>query len=447
VSRTFDLYDPSFPHGTVDGYRQGCHGSACGSAIACRDVYRRYQGDYSFRKLIDAGMTAAEIAARDEAEREATRQRDRQAAIAERRREAAARKPARVRAVRAPRPPKAPKPPREPRATAATAHAAEIARLRGEGLDDGQIAEQIGISRDTVGRVRRHLGLAPVVVARIPRVGRELRPRKDRRADVARLHAQGLRDDEVAAELGIAPAYAGTLRRDLKLPAHRKERAARKRTVYQRRRDRRPEVAEAHAEGLTDRQIGEKLGLHHSEVGRLRRELKLTAHRPATRRRSPEKLQPHGTNACYARGCRREECVAANREYHRQYKARRRAEPLEAVHHGTPYGYQLGCRGRSACPAEVSCTDAMLAEERRRRREAGVPAAAPRVDAAPVREHVRTLMAGGMTLDAIATASGVHRSRIGDLIYGRSGDRKGVFADNVEASKAERLLAVEVARA
>ncbi len=37
-----------FPHGTPDGHRAGCRTSACPAALPCRDVYRRYAGDYSF---------------------------------------------------------------------------------------------------------------------------------------------------------------------------------------------------------------------------------------------------------------------------------------------------------------------------------------------------------------------------------------------------------------
>lgn len=52
-----DLLDDGFPHGTLDGYREGCRGSHCAAPIACRDVYRRYSGDAEFRRLIDSGNT------------------------------------------------------------------------------------------------------------------------------------------------------------------------------------------------------------------------------------------------------------------------------------------------------------------------------------------------------------------------------------------------------
>jgi hypothetical protein len=95
----------------------------------------------------------------------------------------------------------------------------------------------------------------------------------------------------------------------------------------------------------------------------------------ATANRKPVR---HGTNAGYARGCITDEecpadngitCKAANRQYHREYVAKRRAEGVPAEAHGTPYGYQLGCTKRELCPAELTCSDASIAEEVRRRRE------------------------------------------------------------------------------
>lgn len=431
MSRTGDMLAPDFPHGTVDGYRRGCRGSMCAAAIGCRDVYRRYQGDFSFRRLVDAGMTVAEIAAQDEAEREAAAQRDKEAARAQRRAEAAA-----ARAAQAKTRKKAERRERAQRPTIA----ADVARLHAEGLNDRQIANTINANASYVGNVRRALGLAP-----IPRPTRhapsEPKIRHDRRADVARLHAQGLRDDAIATELGLTDAYVGNIRRHLGLPAHRIQRPRRPQPE-RRRVDRRPDVARLHSQGLTDKQIAEQIGVTHLEVGRLRRDLGLTAHRPPAWRRAPEQLRPHGTHASYARGCRCDDCKTANREYFREWKQKRRAHGVPAEHHGTPYGYQLGCRKRSECPADTSCTDAMLAEERRRRREAGIPEQAPRVAAEPVRAHVRALLDHGMSVHTVAHTAGVSLSGVKTLLYGRSGERKGEYPEHIEASKAARLLAI-----
>ncbi|MBF0816284.1 hypothetical protein E4U02_07660 [Microbacterium paludicola] len=153
-------------------------------------------------------------------------------------------------------------------------------------------------------------------------------------------------------------------------------------------------------------------------------------------------LQPHGTNACRARGCDRPECIEAGRAYYREWLANRRRQKIPAEIHGSAYGYQLGCHDRDACPAEISCADASLAEERRRRRAAGIPEQAPRVPADPVREHVRALMAAGMALYTIATTAEVSMSGLKTLLYGRSGARKGEYPTTIEQRKAERVLAL-----
>lgn len=216
-------------------------------------------------------------------------------------------------------------------------------------------------------------------------------------------------------------------------------------------------VARLHAQQMTDAAIAAELGVTRNYVCTLRKEQGLEVHRaPRARRattpRAPREPKPrvvlgHGTNASYARGCRCDDSTAASREYHRQWMENRRhaADTIPAETHGTPYGYQLGCRGRHTCPAEISCTDASLAEERRRRREAGAPEAAPRVVAEPVRQHVRALMAAGMPVLTIADVAGVSKTGLKVLLYGRSGERKGEIPAQIEADKARRILKVTAA--
>ena len=122
-------------------------------------------------------------------------------------------------------------------------------------------------------------------------------------------------------------------------------------------------------------------------MGTLRRRAGVAANRAPRTRWDAEQLQPHGTNACYARGCRQPECIEAHKQYHRDYVKRRRAEGARA-HHGTAYGYQLGCHDRTRCPATPSCADASLAAEAARRRAAGIP---PKelIDATPAQAHIR----------------------------------------------------------
>jgi len=234
-----------------------------------------------------------------------------------------------------------------------------------------------------------HLELAPVKPA--PPSTTTRASRSDTSAAVARLHAQRMTDAAIAAELGITRNYVCTLRKEQGLEVHRAPRARRASSPR------------------------------------------------ALREPKPREVLGHGTNASYARGCRCDDCREAAAAYKKEWTEQRKrsAEAIPAENHGTPYGYQLGCRSRTDCPAEISCIDASLAEERRRRREA-----APRVDAEPVRQHVRALMAAGMAVLTIADVAGVSKTGLKVLLYGRSGERRGEMPAHIEADKARRILEV-----
>lgn len=401
MSSAADRLEDTFPHGTVTGYRDGCRDGNCPAPIGCRDVYRRYNGDFGFRRLVDAGVPLTEILRRDEVEREGIDQRDRAAARAHR----IGTTPS---SARAPRNPAAAQPKRQKPAPAPTP--AEVDPLAAWQLArDAWLAQRkelYRVMRDAeraadkalADRDRAQQAFQEFVETGEPQKPEQPRRRQRRRSEIEdgirRLHAAGLSDAEAAGELGITSAYAGIVRRDLKLDAN----------------------------------------------------VKRSAPRAPRTPRAPRQVLGHGTNASYARGCRCDDCKRAQRDYHRAWMASRRDNVAEisAEHHGTAYGYQLGCRSRKLCPSTPSCADASLAEERRRRREAGIAAAAPRVDAASVREHVRALMAGGMSVLAIADAAEVSKSGLKTLLYGRSGERKGEYPTEIEAEKAQRLLALEV---
>ena len=73
----------------------------------------------------------------------------------------------------------------------------------------------------------------------------------------------------------------------------------------------------------------------------------------------------------------------------------------------------------------------------------GITEQAARVPAELVREHVRQLMAGGMTVLGIAEKAGVSKTGVKILLYGRSGARKGELPREIEESKAHRILALQ----
>jgi transposase len=154
------ITDTTYPHGTTEGFTKGCHGSHCPAPMACRDVLVRYNGDFAFRRQINAGMTPAEIVAAETPEPP----------------------------VRARKPAPAPKTPaRKPRPSqraSGSDHANQVRELHGQGMLDKDIAAQIGIGRRTVTNIRDALGLAP---------------HHGVDADhVRRLHTDGLTDRQIA---------------------------------------------------------------------------------------------------------------------------------------------------------------------------------------------------------------------------------------------------------
>jgi hypothetical protein len=65
-----DIYAEDFPHGTPAGFTQGCRGSKCANHGSewptCKEANLRYQGDYVYRRRVDAGMTLAELRTADQ---------------------------------------------------------------------------------------------------------------------------------------------------------------------------------------------------------------------------------------------------------------------------------------------------------------------------------------------------------------------------------------------
>ncbi|OIJ29370.1 hypothetical protein [Microbacterium sp. LCT-H2] len=401
---TLDLLTDTFPHGTPDGYRLGCRTIACPAALPCRDVHTRYCGDFAFAKLIDAGVPLPEILERDAAAKEGIRQRDKIAAREERR---AAAHPKVAR----------------PRSRAAVKASPQAATPTGQ-----RRTPPAPPQRPHPGY--KWLAQATEAIAQLPT---DLQPR--RRDDLAQYRSEL---DRHVAELEQWRQRRAIAREQLTAAAA----ALKTATIASR--------AGLSVNGAIENALNTATDQHRAATEALasidqERPAAPTKPRAPRPRRAPRQLQPHGTNACRARGCDRPECIEAGREYHRLWMRRRRAEGIPLEHHGTAYGYQLGCKDRETCPAEISCADASLAEERRRRREAGITEQAPRVPAEPVREHVRQLMACGMTVLGIAEKANVSKTGVKILLYGRSGARKGELPREIEEAKAQRILALQPA--
>lgn len=181
------ILDSLFPHGSPDGFRQGCRGGRCPATVACRDVHRRYIGDFTFRRLFDAGVTAAEILAQEAL----------QAAVD-------AAKPVSAPRVRV-------KKDRRPEANRArpqeyVVDRAVLRKLLDEGLTDREIADRMNenrpdgvkIDRRQVNHARRYAGWERNPARNVPRRG----------SIDSRLHEVAhLSLEEAAKVLGRKPSY------------------------------------------------------------------------------------------------------------------------------------------------------------------------------------------------------------------------------------------------
>lgn len=330
MSHTLDLLS-TVEHGTVAGYWSGCHGStiSCGAVVSCADVYIRYQGDWGFRKRVDAGESPVDIIAAELAELDAVRARDKAAnrkvkadgaRIAEERTQKQRRMSAKPR-------------PQVP--TLAEKISEDVRRLIGEGKTGKETAAILGVSVFAVSRARRAMDL------------KTSRQSIDR-AEVARLNGEGWSDTRIAQHLGVTNGAISNIRRnELHLPKIPTSHAPKVTESARAARARR--ITELHAEGMHDGEIADALDLNRSTVYQARIRLGLPLNRQSRRKpaTAPERPEPD----------------TAHDEPQ---------EPREAVirAHGTPQGYVDGCRGRG-CPNTPTCKDAMLEQHRAQRRAGG----------------------------------------------------------------------------
>lgn len=158
------LSDPNHPHGTTEGLRLGCRTVHCPAPVSCREVHYLYQGDFAFRRAIDAGLTPTEAieAAKAKATRPETPTRP-------------------VKPIQS-----APKV-RAPRVREPSQYEERLRALHAEGKFDTEIADELGIRRRQVTNIRDSLKLP---------AHRGIDPEA-----VRKLHADGLSDRAIAAAL------------------------------------------------------------------------------------------------------------------------------------------------------------------------------------------------------------------------------------------------------
>ena len=150
----------AYPHGTVEGFQDGCNTAHCPADVSCKTVFTRFNGDWAFNRQMKAGMTPTEIVAAEVPE-------------------------VPVRAPKVAPAPKTPtrkrKPPQRPRGSV---HTDKVRELHTQGMLDKEIAAKLGIGRRTVTNIRDSLGLTP---------------HHGVDADqVLRLHTEGLTDRQIA---------------------------------------------------------------------------------------------------------------------------------------------------------------------------------------------------------------------------------------------------------
>lgn len=142
------ITDANYPHGTAQGYRNGCHGSHCPSEVTCRTVHTRYNGDWAFRTQIQAGKTPLEIVTLERTQAHEAAEAERARRSTETREAARERHNATRRANRA-----ANLIPQEaliPRHT--------LRELLNQGLTDRQIGDKLGLTRRQVTGARNSAG-------------------------------------------------------------------------------------------------------------------------------------------------------------------------------------------------------------------------------------------------------------------------------------------------
>lgn len=307
MSHTLDLLTDSDTHGTPDGYRAGCKTNHCPSPVPCHTVYLRYVGDWGFARRVDAGESAVDIIAAEVADAAARAERDRVAERAEKRRlhaEHVARE-----ARKTERKPRKPRPVKEPRPTIADTHGAEIRRMHGEGANDSRIAGALGLSINTVRYVRAvvfGLPAAAVSIGGIP---------ASRFDELTALHGEGLNDLQISVRMNVDRGAVWRVRKKLGLPLIPAPKGTHTPPAES---SHLAAVRAAHAEGLTDAEIGARVGISKAWANALRRRLGLQANTKKPTRSFVE--QPHGVFARYRSGCRCPECREANAAMSRKYR-------------------------------------------------------------------------------------------------------------------------------
>lgn len=150
------ITDLHYPHGTVEGFQNGCTTNHCPADVTCKTYYTRINGDYAFRRQIESGMTAIEIVTLERKQAQEAAHAAQEAEKAERaRRSTETREAARERHNATRRANRAAN--LIPQKQLIPRH--QLQELLKRGLTDNQIGEHLGYTRRQVAGARNSAGL------------------------------------------------------------------------------------------------------------------------------------------------------------------------------------------------------------------------------------------------------------------------------------------------
>jgi DNA-binding NarL/FixJ family response regulator len=147
-----------------------------------------------------------------------------------------------------------------------TVDRAEVVRLHSQGLAVREIAARVGASDMRVSQILREEGLPPHFAPRLEPTARELAA-EQRRQDILQLHGQGLIPSAIAAELEVSAGTVYRILSDEGLRPHETPEAALSR-------QRREDAIRLHQQGVPGAEIARRLGVSEPRVVAILREFR-----------------------------------------------------------------------------------------------------------------------------------------------------------------------------
>lgn len=150
------IHDTNYPHGTIEGFKDGCTTNHCPSDVSCATVHTRWAGDWAFHRQFESGMTPIEIVTLERKQAQEAAEAAHAAEKAERaQRSAETREAARERHNATRRAKRAAN--LIPQTALVPRH--QLRELVNQGLTDREIGERLGLTRRQIAGARNTAGL------------------------------------------------------------------------------------------------------------------------------------------------------------------------------------------------------------------------------------------------------------------------------------------------